>query len=385
MDHVSRAGAALIGVVAVLTLPGCSDRANPADPGVPVAAQVATPPYTSVTVGGETYEFWPYTTSQLDVTSPDDPVNLLLAGEGDPRAVRAALVALATSPLLGCTWTDAVGDEQASAADPIGWTGSAIQLACGAYGPLPRLHLRLFDIGDGILVGAHYEVQIPGTDQHQVLSYSLAEDLVLYELVRTGLVDQSGITLTEEITTSTQDVPAFIFNSLPDELQTIVAGAPGDVTADVPIPNGDDKVTVVPFAHYAGVGTGSYQEFTIEFGEWVPKPFCQAPDDFVYVAGPVRVAMTVTLAPDGRLERYMRAQGQLSITTPTGSEYGANVTQDQQAWATGTAHWVQTKLHQVMVPSTGADRGGRSWHLRVGTEVPDDFKETLNCGAVQPH
>lgn len=292
-------------------------------------------------------------------------------------------MALATSPLLGCTWTDAVGDEQASAAEPIGWTGSAIQLACGAYGPFPRLHLRLFDIGDAILVGAHYEVQLPGTDRHQVLSYTLGEDLVLYELVRTGLVDQSGITLTEAITTSTQDIPAFIFNSLPDELQALVTGAPGDVTADVPVPNGDGQVTVVPFAHYAGAGTGSYQEFTIEFGQWVDKPFCQAPGDVVYVAGPVRVAMTVTLAPDGRLERYMRAQGQLSITSPTGSEYGANVTQDQQAWATSTAHWVQTKLHQVMVPSGGADQGQLSWHLRVGTEVPDDFKETLNCGGVQ--
>lgn len=382
MKSTMRAGAALIGAVAVLALQSCSDRANPADPGVPLAARVATPTYVSVPVGGKTYELWPYTTGRLNVTSPDDPVNLLLVGEGDPRAVRAALMALdATQTAFACTWTDAVGDEQASAAEPIGWTGSAIQLACGPYALRP--HLRLFDIGDAILVGAHFEVQIPGTDLHQVLSYALAEDMVLNDLIQTGLVDLPGITVTSEITTSTQNVRAVVFNELPGWLQELVTGAAGDVAADFPVPNGDGKVTVVPIAHYAGAGTGSYQEFTIDYGQWVDKPFCQAPGDFVYVAGPVRVAMTVTLAPDGRLERYMRAQGQLSITSPTGSEYGANVTQDQQAWATDAAHWVQTKLHQVLVPSTGTDRGGRSWHLRVGSEVPDDFKETINCGGVQ--
>lgn len=382
MRPVLRAGAA---VLAALTLPlqACTDHANVTGPGTPSAARVATPTYTSVTVGDETFEFWPYTTSKLSITSPDDPINLLLVGEGDPRAVRAALMALGPSPvplLSGCTWTDAVGDEQASAADPVGWTGSAIQLACGPWEL--RLHVRLFDIGEAILLGAHFEMAIPDTDQHQVLSYSLAKMIMLGELSRTNLVNQAGIEYTDVVTQSTQNVRAVLFNELPDWFQELLTGTAGDVAADFPIPNGDGIVIAVPIAHYADAATGSYQEFTIEYGQWVDKPFCQAPGEFVYVAGPVHVAMTVTIAADGTLQRYMRAQGQLSITTTTGSEYGANVTQDQQAWATGTAHWVQTKLHQVMVPSGGADQGVRSWHLRVGTEVPDDFKETINCGAV---
>lgn len=379
MRPALRASAAALTALA-LPLQACSDRSSIADPGMPSAAWVATPPYTSVTVGGETYEFWPYTTSRLSVTTPDDPINLVLVGEGDPRAVRAALTALEISPDLGCTWTDAVGDEQASAADPVGWTGSAIQLACGPW--QLRLHLRLFDIGDAILVGAHFEVGIPGTDQHQVLSYSLAKMMVLGELSRTGLV--TGVEHTGVITGSTQNIRAAVFNELPDWLQQWIVGTAGDVPADFPVPNGDGKVIAVSLGHYAGAGTGSSQEFTIEYGQWVDKPFCQAPGDFVYVAGPVHVAMTVTIAADGTLQRYMRAQGKLSIETPSGSEYGANVTQDQQAWATGTAHWVQTKLHQVMVPSSGTDRGGRSWHFRVGSEVPDDFQEVVNCGAVKP-
>jgi hypothetical protein len=388
MRPVLRAGAA---VLAALTLPlqACTDHANVTGPGTPSAARVATPTYTSVTVGDETFEFWPYTTSKLSITSPDDPVNLLLVGEGDPRSVRAALMALpASPPPLSCKWTDAIGGEQASAAAGVGWTGSAIQLACGPFGPV-RLHLRLFDIGDAVLVGAHFEVLLEGTDVHQVLSYSLAEDLVLYDLLRTGLVDQAGITLTEEITTSTQDIQAFIFNSLPDELQALVTGAPGDVAAAVPVPNGDGKVTVVPLAHYTGAGEGSYQEFTLPYDAGIPKPFCQAEGDWVYVYGPVQLAMTVTIAPDGRLERDFRAEGTLSITPidpttgeATGPSYRANVTQDQQAWATGTAHWVQSKLHQHLLPSGGADRGQISEQLRIGTDVPDDFSHTENCGGI---
>ena len=123
-----------------------------------------------------------------------------------------------------------------------------------------------------------------------------------------------------------------------------------------------------------------------------PKPFCQAPGDWVYVSGPVQIAMTVSLASDGTLERHFRAQGRLSITpvdmsvyppAPIGTPYSATVTQDHQAWATGTAHWVQAMLHQIMVPSRGAERGQRKAHLRVGSDVADAYSRIENCGAVR--
>jgi hypothetical protein len=332
-------------------------------------------------VGEETFELWPYTTGKLSIASPDDPINLLLVGEGDPRAVRAALMALdASQTAFGCTWTDAVGNEQASAAAGIGWTGSAIHLACGSYALRP--HIRLFDIGGAVLVGAHFEVQLPGTDQHQVLSYALAEEMVLNDLVQTGLVDPSSITLSNAITATTQAIPAWFYNLIPPLWPFV--GVPGPVTNDVPVPNGDDKVTIVPIAHYTGAGTASYQEFVIEFDQSVPKPFCQAPGDMVHVEGPVQVTMTVSIAPGGRLERHMRASGRLLITPATGAPYTAVVSQDQQAWATASAHWVQAKLHQLMVPSGGTDRGQISEHLRVGSEVPDDFSHTENCGGIRP-
>ncbi len=391
MTHAFRARAALLGASALL-LASCSDRTPLAGPGGPSAARVATPPYTQVSVGTGTVEFWPWTTSTLNAASPDDPVNLLIAGEGDPRAIRAALMALGASAPLYCSWSDAIGDEQASAAAPGGWSGSAIQLACGPFGPI-RIHLRLFDIGDAVLGQAHFEVLIEGTSDHQVLSYALAEQIVTGDLLRTGLVDPATLAVTPPITPTThRTIPAVIFNSLPPELQALVTGAPGNVASDVPIPNGDGQVTIVPMAHYAAPGVGSYQSFTIDFNQGVPKPFCQAPGDWVYVTGPVALEMTVGVASDGTLERYFRAQGTLSVTPidvtvsppiPTGLSYTANVTQDQQAWATDAAHWVQARLHQTLVPASGADRGMRTTHLRVGTDVPDDFSLVENCGAVR--
>ena len=394
MRRVIRAAAVLLCAGLLLALSACADRTGVTDPDRPNAGWVATPPYTDVTVGSATFSMWPWTTSTLTLAAPDDPANILIVGEGDPRTVRAALMTLGPSPALGCTWSDAIGDEQAAAAAGVGWTGSAIQLACGPFGPEPRLHLRMFDIGDAVLGQAHFEVQIPGTSDHQVLSYEFAELVVLGELARTLLADPSTFTLTSAITPTTHRViPALVFNELPDALQALVRGVPGDVTSDVPIPNGDGKLTIVPLAHYTGPSVGSSQAFTLMFNQGVPKPFCQAPGDWVYVTGPVALSMTVSIAPDGTLERYFRAQGRLSVTPidvtvsppmPIGVTYTANVTQDHQAWATETAHWVQAKLHQVLVPGSGPDRGMVNAHFRVGSAVPDDFTYRENCGALRP-
>lgn len=384
MRRVLRAGAALLGVAAVLSLQACSDRGSPADPGVPVAARVATPPYVSVPVGAQSVELWPWTTSTLNVNAPDDPVNLYIAGEGDPRAVRAALMTLPPAPPFYCTWSDAIGDEQASAAAAVGWTGSAIQLACGEFGPI-RVHLRLFDVGGALLGGAHFEVLIEGTSDHQVLSYGLAEDFVLNDLSRTGLMQ--GLAWTGVVTPTTyRTIPVVIFNSLPPALRYLVTGSTDPAATDVPIPNGDGQISIVSLAHYGGPSVGSSQAFTIEFGQSVPKPFCQQPGEWVLVEGPVQVGMTVRIGAGGILERYFRAQGQITVTPLDGTPpYQAVVTQDQQAWATATTHWVQATLHQILVPGGGSGRGMRNTHLRVGTDVPADFTYVENCRPVRPN
>src|SRR5262245_53688249 len=69
-------------------------------------------------VGGESITLWPYTPADLE--NPSDPINLV-SSTADPRAIRQALLKLdgarppfASVPGGGCTWTDAMGNEQAA-------------------------------------------------------------------------------------------------------------------------------------------------------------------------------------------------------------------------------------------------------------------------------
>src|SRR5262245_38261206 len=87
------------------------------------ASQDADPPagLKEIQAGGTTLALWPYTTPDLATAS--DPVNLVFPN-ADPRAIRQELLKLngsrppfATLPGGNCTWTDAMGSEQAAYAD----------------------------------------------------------------------------------------------------------------------------------------------------------------------------------------------------------------------------------------------------------------------------
>ena len=83
-----------------------------------------------------------------------------------------------------------MGYEQAAYADPEGWVGGAVQLACVQPGaPLGspfRFHIRLFRSGEHTLGNAHFEFLIPGTAEHEVLSWDLAREFVTYDMGRTA-------------------------------------------------------------------------------------------------------------------------------------------------------------------------------------------------------
>jgi hypothetical protein len=134
-----------------------AESAHPSFAGAPAPTGLTT-----IAAGGTSIELWPYLGPDLETAH--DPLSLLVAGEGDPRRIRAALLSLngdrsALPPpftalaQFDCTWTDGIGDEQATYVSGPGWTASAIQLECGAFGPAPRFHVRLFDAGDAVLIG----------------------------------------------------------------------------------------------------------------------------------------------------------------------------------------------------------------------------------------
>jgi len=334
------------------------------------SAPPAPAPLTTLSLGGESRTLWPYLNSDLSST-PEDPVSLVFRGPADPRSIRAALFALNgdrsafgfpnVAP-FNCTWSDAIGDVQAGFTQENGWVGSAIQLACGDFGPM-RFHVRLFAMGNGWTIGgAHFEVLIPGTTTHQVLSWELAEQLVTADLVRTGLLDPSNpIGQTDAINASPfRTIPAVIYNGLPGDLRAVIGGPAADQSADVPIDN-DGHATVFNVAGTAQQSAGTaLQDFTIDFNQVIPRPFCTSgPADYVLVQGPVHLTETIQATATAYSTQF-HATGKLTVTpvdpttgSPTGASFSATVQQEQSSAFSDTGASASEKLTQTLIPTDG--------------------------------
>ena len=119
----------------------------------------------------------------------------------------------------------------------------AIQLQCGDYGPI-RFHLRLFEAGQYTLANVHFELLIPNTTEHQVLSWELAEQLVVADFARSGLLSAPP-SLTAGINPAPwREIPAQIYNGVPVPLRAAIRGPLGNVSAPVPI-GSDGRATIL--------------------------------------------------------------------------------------------------------------------------------------------
>lgn len=297
------------------------------DKGIPVIdRQGGVPPAGLVTfaAGGRVVECWPYTGTALD-GEPSDPVSLVLVGEADPVSIREALLALdgdrtafGFPPVypFDQPWNDCIGGSaQATWAADTGWTGGIIQLAVGGFEPL-RFHLRLFPVDDGLtLAAAHFEVLVTGTTDHQVLSWELAEQLVVADLMRAGIL-AAPPAATDIITAapSFRVIPAMIYNMLPPELITLTGGPLAPVTEDVPLGN-DGRATVVTLAGLPAPRPCSVAlTHTAVFDQFVPRPYCSTgPADWLQVTGDVVFEAAVTVDSDGRYDVQTGYRGRLTV------------------------------------------------------------------------
>ncbi len=284
---------------------GCSRDDEPeltslgatAAPALKASATQADPPsgLVSVGVGGQSLTVWPYTGT--DFGTPSDPLNLV--------------------------WSDAMGGVQTGYAEEgEGWLGSVIQLQLGSYGPV-RFHLRLFDTrapfgddGTWTLGGCHIEILIPGTADHQVIAWELAEQIVKIDFARSGLLgaDPAQSDLINPAP-GYRDIPPAIYNGIPDALKIVCGLPPGPSAVPVPIPT-DGRATLLLLADYVGVDTdASAQEFTLQYRQYIPRPFCSGgPLDFLLVEGPVLLSKDVLIGNDGRYEYGAEIRGQLTAT-----------------------------------------------------------------------
>ena len=345
-------------------------------------------------VPGGALSVWPYTGTDFSGT-PQDPLNLVFTGGSDPRAIRRALMALdgdrtafGMPPVFpfNCTWSDAIGDLQTGYNVRAAWVGSAIQLACGGYGPV-RFHVRLFEAGATTLGNAHFEVLIPGTADHQVLSWELAEQLVKVDFVRSGLLGPTGPGSTGPINAAPfREIPAEIYNLIPAELKSLIGGPGGSVNSPVPI-GSDGHATVFHLANDAGEGAdGSDQQFVIQYGQVIPRPFCGSGAEYLYVEGPVNLRKTVQVTDAGELRTNFEASGRLRLTpvdprtgAPVGATYEAEVKDEQVSRFGKHGGMIRGLQVQTELPRNVSGHGQRVIRIKVGAGGPDLYKRDIDC------
>jgi len=350
-----------------------------------------------VVAGGIAVTLWPYTSS--DLASPSDPLNLLFPN-ADPRAVRQELLKLdgnrppfAAVPGANCTWSDAMGNEHAAFAEPEGWVGGEVQLACVTPGaPLGspfRFHIRLFRMGAHTLGNAHFEFLIPGTAEHEVLSWDLARELVTFDVGRTGMLTAAPTTVGLVPAGSFRTVRRPVFQGL------VQAGASGllaslglvlPVTGDVPIPTSGLARVLVGAIVFAPSPTRVTTTTRVTYSIIVPKPFCATgPTDFVKLEGPLDFSMTVQTSRQGLYDRTYLVGGALLVTpmaptSPTtfvavGDPIDAFVFEAHRGTLDDRRGQITEKGAQVLL---GQPKQALSWTLAAGRV--DHFARQALCG-----
>ena len=382
--------------------------ASASDAGPALESSGSEPPagLVPVSFSGQTITIWPYTGTSFNGV-PSDPINLIFTGHADPLQIRAALLSLDGDrsafgmppvPPFNSTWSEAIGDVQTSYAEGAGWIGSVVQLQLGSYDPI-RFHLRLFRTGrpfgtDGewTLGAAHFEVLIPGTTEHQVLSWEFAQQLVMVDLIRSGLIPPGVPPLSGPINQapSFREIPDFIYNLLPPELIGALApfGAPPQpVSAPVPLAS-DGQATILDLVTAPAVAIGSAsQSYTLEFGQAIPKPLCSdGPYDWVYVTGPVEFGETAGVDEAGRYEYHTRISGRLTVTpvdittsppTPVGAPFSAMVSDVQSGFLDGGSESVQAQTKRIAPQKGGSELLMSS--LKVAAPGPDRHRFATQC------
>lgn len=401
MPHHSPAHRAVF-LLAAGALAACGDAPSPAAPEdaaarVAAFAEPAAPaPTAQITVGGQRLTFWPYVAS--DFSTAKDPLNVLFVGEADPRMLRAALrrldgdrtaYGLPNVPPFDCTWSEAHGETYTAWADREQWTGSAIQLQCGAYGP-QRFHLRLFRQDAWTLGGAHFEVLIPGTAEHEVLSWELARQFVMVDFQRAGILGAPA-SLSEPFsqTPTWRAVAAPVFNGLPLALRGLIGAPLANVTADWPIPN-DGRAAVLRVATAEPVVPDLVeQDFVIDYNQAVPKDRLQCsagPLDYVFVTGPAHLRLRAGIDEQGNYFYHKLLGGQFGLVPvnpltglPTGAPYTGVVSERGEGILTDAFSDASSSRTRREIPATGPFRGVLREALRAGTLGQDRYFRDEDC------
>jgi hypothetical protein len=333
---------------------------------------------------------WPYTSTGFS-TSPQDPINLIFAGSADPRQIRSILLGLPGSgrpgPLaaFNCTWSDAVGNPQTSYSESEGWVPSSIQMQCGSfYGP--RFHIRIFREGSVTVANGHYEILIPGTNMHEVLSWELAQSLVTADLARSGYLGAAPA-LSAVITAAPyyRTVQAPIVASL-SAAQIIGLGLQVNGNGTASIPN-DGRAAIFTVASAPSLTEGMVESnFVLQFGQVIPKPFCATgTTGYLFASGPITVRMRSGIV-DGNFESNTTSEGTLTLVEfnpatrqPVSAPYHGVIGERASVKMTNGSGWVEFFSSRVETPDAGSTRGSLRETFRAREHGRDEYKLDITC------
>jgi hypothetical protein len=348
----------------------------------------------TVDLGGSSLEFWPYTGRTPTLGDAADPINLVLRGGADPRILRARLMYLdgdrsafgmpSVFP-FNCTWSDAIGGTQSTFATGFGWSGSAVQLQCGTYDPA-RLHLRFFPFGDWTVANSHFDLLIPGTTDHEVVSWELAEQIAWVDFLRLG--GAPGVTGVINESPTYRQILAPVFAGLPADLKGLLL-ATNSITADGRLVNdGVAQTVTLPDVPLAGGGADiARQNLTIDFDQVIPRPFCSGDGvEFLKVTGPVSLDQQVVYIPNGTFTSHYHAKGHLDVIQinpatgePTSEPYRALVNQQGRSVLTDQVNMVNDIQLQMEIRTGGRERGQLMLNMSIGPHGAGDVSGSASC------
>jgi hypothetical protein len=346
----------------------------------------------------ETLALWPFTGFGFGQQS--DPVNLIWTGRADPRALRASLLGLdGDRTALGfpnvfpfnCTWHDEPEVQpEVAYTTASGWVGSPIMLECGSYDQA-RFHLRFFDVGGVTVGGAPFEVYIPGTLDHQTISWSLAEQFVVADFERTGLLDPAlPFFTTGQINAAPfGTIPAVIYNGIPAALRQAIGGPVGDVTDAVPIASSGHATVLNLRGSVAAKPLVTARRWVQQFNQVIPQPFCApGPNAFLYVVGPVTLDQEVVSTSSGAYRAGFHAAGRLNVTPvdpsaglPIGATYQATVEETHTAILSDAVTSTAFFTRRVLLPPSAPAHGTFEFGFAVGPGGITRATASTRCGS----
>jgi hypothetical protein len=182
-------------------------------------------------------------------------------------------------------------------------------------------------------------------------------------------------------------IPAMIYEGIPEELRALIGGPSGEVTADVPINNDGYAVILNLVETVPRVAETRFQDFVIEFGQVVPKPFCASgPDDYVYVQGPVHLVQESSLSEAGDYHSTFRADGQLTVTPvnpmtgePIGETLIAEVIEHHDAHYTDNSQWASSFMSQHLLPDDAEGAGRLFVRLKIRSNGQSGYMAFIRC------